>query len=173
MRTFTSFPMLLSSVVVVLLEVMQTLGWVCFLGIFFPESLELSSEPSMKNSSEMALLIRPNNASPRSLSLVGSEDSGRFAARTASGGTDSALGLGNSEEEFGFRLRKWSRSRLSPEGKPLLDRSRSSQLGPDLVAGTEQSIAELDGSDWLDEHKFDLGLNCGRRWREIWWVLFS
>lgn len=60
---------------------------------------------------------------------------------------DETLGVGTSEEEFVFRLRKWSRSRLSPVGRPLFDRSRSSQFEPDLLAGTEQSIAEVDGSD--------------------------
>ena len=102
--------------------------------------------PSMKNSSAMAVLIRPSNASPFLASRVGLEDSGRFET----GGVESALGFGDSEEEVGLCLRKWSRSRLSPAGKPLLDQRRSSQLGPDLVARTEQSIGEVEGSDWLE-----------------------
>lgn len=65
------------------------------------------------------------------------------------GGIDLQLECGESEEEgLGFWVTKWSRSTSSsPLVKPLFERSRSSQFEPDLPAGTEQSIAEVDRSD--------------------------
>ena len=44
------------------------------------------------------------------------------------------------EEWLVLLERKESRSRLSPVGMPFMDRSRSSQFEPDLVAGAEQSM---------------------------------
>lgn len=56
-------------------------------------------------------------------------------------------GESEEEDELGFWVRKWSRSRSSLVGKPLLDRSRFSQFEPDLPAGTEQSIGDVEESE--------------------------
>lgn len=45
-----------------------------------------------------------------------------------------------SELELEWLERKESRSRPSPVGMPLIERSRSSQFKPDLAAGAEQSM---------------------------------